>query len=201
MNFVDGNKKTTLILSAGYQPIGFLTARATIRNLMVGVVKAVDLNGIAFTWDEWVKQNQFGVSIPEDGPKMRSASAAWDVPTIVVIPGYYGNHRARKKPKTITLKQLFRVYKGVCQYCLKDIPSSKATKDHVVPRSKGGSDYATNLVLACKACNSKKADSFPWANKLGQEVKPAVLNEFEFSTAVDNIQIRKEWEIFFEKKH
>ncbi len=33
-----------------------------------------------------------------------------------------------------------------------------STVDHVVPKSKGGSDDLDNLVLCCKSCNSKKQD-------------------------------------------
>jgi 5-methylcytosine-specific restriction endonuclease McrA len=33
------------------------------------------------------------------------------------------------------------------------------TKDHVLPKSKGGSDKLSNLVTACQICNSEKADT------------------------------------------
>lgn len=55
-----------------------------------------------------------------------------------------------------------------CQYCKKRFPpkvrtnwekiNKKLTIDHVLPRSKGGTWDDTNLVAACKECNSKKAD-------------------------------------------
>jgi 5-methylcytosine-specific restriction endonuclease McrA len=42
-----------------------------------------------------------------------------------------------------------------CQYC----GSTKhLTIDHVVPKSKGGSEDWTNLVVACSSCNTKKGD-------------------------------------------
>lgn len=37
-------------------------------------------------------------------------------------------------------------------------PSNKATVDHVIPRSKGGTWARENLVLACLKCNNEKAD-------------------------------------------
>jgi 5-methylcytosine-specific restriction endonuclease McrA len=33
------------------------------------------------------------------------------------------------------------------------------TVDHKIPKCKGGSSEIPNLVLACRACNSEKADS------------------------------------------
>lgn len=35
----------------------------------------------------------------------------------------------------------------------------RATFDHVIPRSRGGSDHLDNLVLSCYPCNSAKGNS------------------------------------------
>jgi 5-methylcytosine-specific restriction endonuclease McrA len=52
---------------------------------------------------------------------------------------------------------------GRCAYCQAPMGvtlgrpgAGDATWDHVVPRSRGGTSAATNLVLACWACNSAK---------------------------------------------
>lgn len=37
----------------------------------------------------------------------------------------------------------------------------KATLDHVIPRERGGSNNADNLVLACRPCNDKRAADMP----------------------------------------
>lgn len=42
----------------------------------------------------------------------------------------------------------------VCAYCGDD----PVTFDHVVPRSKGGTDDPENLVPACRPCNASKSD-------------------------------------------
>jgi 5-methylcytosine-specific restriction endonuclease McrA len=34
--------------------------------------------------------------------------------------------------------------------------------DHVIPLSRGGSNWPTNLVCACGQCNSRKCDKLPW---------------------------------------
>lgn len=46
----------------------------------------------------------------------------------------------------------------VCAYCGKP---GKLHRDHVVPRSRGGPDNATNIVTACQPCNSSKGDQLP----------------------------------------
>lgn len=45
-----------------------------------------------------------------------------------------------------------------CAYCGDEVTAENATLDHVVPRSKGGSNAADNLVTACLTCNSIKSD-------------------------------------------
>lgn len=45
-----------------------------------------------------------------------------------------------------------------CRYCGIALNHSTLTKDHQIAISKGGSDWASNLVPACKSCNSWKHD-------------------------------------------
>jgi 5-methylcytosine-specific restriction endonuclease McrA len=45
-----------------------------------------------------------------------------------------------------------------CQYCGKRVSMATGTRDHVIPRAKGGQDVITNVVAACVTCNQKKAD-------------------------------------------
>lgn len=48
-----------------------------------------------------------------------------------------------------------------CHYCKKN---PARTRDHVVARSRLGSDAYWNLVPACKKCNSAKADKDTWCH-------------------------------------
>ena len=43
-----------------------------------------------------------------------------------------------------------------CHYCHSELVPSTITKDHVMPLSRGGSDWASNLVPSCRSCNSRK---------------------------------------------
>lgn len=45
-----------------------------------------------------------------------------------------------------------------CFYCGKN---EKMTIDHFIPLSKGGSNYITNIVPACKSCNTAKGSLMP----------------------------------------
>lgn len=45
-----------------------------------------------------------------------------------------------------------------CFYCLCELKKDTFYLDHIFPQSKGGENYKSNLITACKSCNSKKSD-------------------------------------------
>jgi len=56
---------------------------------------------------------------------------------------------------------LFRRDNNVCLYCGKQLANRDLSRDHVVPTVKGGKDVWTNVVTACKSCNSHKGGRTP----------------------------------------
>jgi hypothetical protein len=59
---------------------------------------------------------------------------------------------------TRSLIKLYIKFDGVCQLCMKPCKFTDATRDHIVPRSRGGIGLPNNLQLAHYACNKLKAD-------------------------------------------
>jgi len=66
-----------------------------------------------------------------------------------------------KKGAVWKRKALLDKFGPICQICLNTFPVQKLTLDHIIPRSKGGSNDINNLQLACARCNQTKGDSMP----------------------------------------
>jgi 5-methylcytosine-specific restriction endonuclease McrA len=58
------------------------------------------------------------------------------------------------------LVRQFEKQQGKCFYCHEDLQVG-GTIDHYVPLSKGGTNYPSNIVLACWPCNNRKRAKFP----------------------------------------
>ncbi len=48
-----------------------------------------------------------------------------------------------------------------CPYCLGEFPIEQATRDHKLPRSRGGKTVPENIVVCCEHCNSEKGALTP----------------------------------------
>jgi 5-methylcytosine-specific restriction endonuclease McrA len=58
-------------------------------------------------------------------------------------------------------RNVFKRDHYACQYCGIQPGSEELSIDHVIPRSHGGTSSWENCVLACVACNKRKADRTP----------------------------------------
>lgn len=67
--------------------------------------------------------------------------------------------------ETTTLRRIWTRDGGKCVYCQKEThlggeqDGNDATRDHIVPISRGGRHVEENIVLACRSCNSHKSAS------------------------------------------
>ena len=58
----------------------------------------------------------------------------------------------------LTNQALFGRDRNTCLYCGGEFRDFELTRDHLVPRSRGGHDTWDNVVAACKRCNHHKGD-------------------------------------------
>lgn len=90
--------------------------------------------------------------------KLRSEREEFTVPAVAILRTYVQMGR-RRHGFTLPSHQNVFVRDGEhCAYCNCRLTLRSVTKDHVVPRCKGGKDVLTNVVACCRTCNGKKAD-------------------------------------------
>ena len=82
------------------------------------------------------------------GPLFNDVLRRTDVPVRTDF-GELPNYRTHKHT-------LYGRQEGICAGCRVLFPFRNLTVDHVVARSRGGSDHIDNLQLLCAACNSMK---------------------------------------------
>lgn len=77
---------------------------------------------------------------------------------IIAVKGEGGASKRMNKPPSLTNRELFRRDHFMCAYCGKIFKDLHLTRDHVIPRSRGGLDKWMNVVTACESCNHRKDD-------------------------------------------
>ncbi|MBW4424689.1 MAG: HNH endonuclease [Nostoc desertorum CM1-VF14] len=89
----------------------------------------------------------------EGGWRVHSPSLVIDVPKHIRLTITSNEHMWKVPP--VNRREVLRRDRHSCQYC----GSGKhLTLDHLIPRSRGGSDTWENVVTACERCNSCKGD-------------------------------------------
>jgi hypothetical protein len=74
------------------------------------------------------------------------------------------NNDTTPSTKPVSRRQRFEILRRdgyTCRYCGAQAPDVPLTVDHVIPRALGGATDPTNLVTACKDCNSGKTSTSP----------------------------------------
>lgn len=60
--------------------------------------------------------------------------------------------------RTITKQHVATI---ICPYCLEPIPEGHRTRDHKIPKSRGGKNEPENIVICCDKCNHEKGSLTP----------------------------------------
>ncbi len=87
--------------------------------------------------------------IAEDRGPLWGGATALDVPPVRTDLGTLPNYRTHRH-------RLYGEQEGVCVGCDTHFPFRVMDVDHILPRSKGGTDHADNLQMLCSGCNRSK---------------------------------------------
>ncbi|MGD8783977.1 MAG: HNH endonuclease [Thioalkalispiraceae bacterium] len=103
------------------------------------------------------------------------------VNSIVAVRGE-NRHVHRRQVPPLTNRELFRRDDHVCLYCGRDYTKqiTELTRDHVIPISRGGKDLWSNVVTACRRCNTHKGGRSPEVANMPLLAIPYVPNLAEY---------------------
>jgi 5-methylcytosine-specific restriction endonuclease McrA len=130
------SNKKTLLLSASYEVIRFISFRKMIKLLVKDKIE------IESSWDEVIYWDNGQIQHPA---VVRLKNH--------VKRNYFNSNFSRKA--------LVKRDKSRCQYCNTKLSVSQVTIDHVIPKAQGGITSFTNCVVSCQIDNNKKADKTP----------------------------------------
>jgi 5-methylcytosine-specific restriction endonuclease McrA len=106
-----------------------------------------------YTWEDWSKLRPRG-----DERFIQAVRFRLRVPEVITLTDY---DRLPSAAVAFSRRNIFKRDHYTCQYCGRQPGNEELTIDHVVPRSQGGQSRWDNCVLACLACNHRKADRTP----------------------------------------
>lgn len=113
-------------------------------------------------WENHMRWNSMGMALQDQierksRPLVRSSIIIGQADgTWIDLNGYQVSPKVRDG---IDRREIFRRTSGRCFYCGWKIREGKEFHvDHVVPRSKGGTNAPANLVASCVRCNATKQD-------------------------------------------
>lgn len=129
-------------------------------------------NSVAWSMGEIVARYRGGIQ--NDG-----TMSYIETPSIVAIKGH-GFNPHKHANVALSNKTLFGRDRYVCAYCGGHFPNyHNISKDHIIPKSKGGENTWMNVVTACKDCNSKKGSKTLKEAGLELLYVPYVPNHYE----------------------
>jgi len=106
------------------------------------------------------------------GRFLRSPRLEFPAPRSVVLRKH---RRVRSRVAPLTNEHLFLRDGHRCAYCARHRRElgarERLTRDHLMPRSKGGRDVWLNVVTACSSCNHQKDDQL--AEDIGRSPRVA----------------------------
>jgi 5-methylcytosine-specific restriction endonuclease McrA len=158
-------ERPTLVLNRNWQPVNVATVARSLTMLWNETAKVVDPEDFRlYSWSDWARLE------PREGePMIRAVTFRLRVPEVITLTRY---DRYREAAVTFSRRNILKRDHATCQYCGVQPGSEELTIDHVVPRSLGGTTTWENCVLACVACNAKKANRTPERANMALRRKP-----------------------------
>jgi len=128
--------------------------------------------------------------VSDTGRKVHSERLALPEPSVIRLVTYVRVPHDRRV--AVTKRAVFSRDRFRCQYC----GGPAENVDHIVPRSRGGSHTWTNVVAACRSCNSRKRDRLLCETSFRLHTIPRVPRGASWAIALG--PVRPDWAPYLE---
>ena len=135
-----GHARAVLVLNASYEPLNITTWRRAMVMLLKGKAE-----GLEHDASQPIRPDLL-------------------LPTVIRLRQFV---RVPYKPLPLTRRHVLQRDGHVCQYC--GFQGEPLSVDHVLPRSRGGTDVWENITTACLPCNVRKGNRTP--REAGMELR------------------------------
>ncbi len=208
------NKLVCLNLNKRWMPVGYKTVKDAITSLAGSETKpyhtslALDIqydvnddgtvnfddpiNIRPVTWNEWIT-----LPIRDWDLTINGVNKTYRVPTVIIAVNFdkmpLRHFNGKPSKESIWMRD-----EGIDQYTGKSLTRSSGTVDHIIPRSKGGSNTWENLALTSKEINSKKSNKTPEEVGLRLIRKPKKPNPVPIMNLIKEVK-HNDWKHFLIK--
>lgn len=159
---------------------------------MVPLILRLDVSGSPVTWIPWqdavclysrdMVAWTAGASVftITGGTNRRTGLRSFvDINSIIAIKRS-APHKHQRNIPPLTNRELFLRDANLCMYCGGQFREALLTRDHVIPMSRGGRDRWSNVVTACRHCNTQKGSKTPEEARMSLLAVPYVPNWAEY---------------------
>ena len=157
------------------------------------LVLTLDTHGVPHRWVTWqhacfyYAKDQVAWTLGEQAftvyggtNRLTGERSAITSSSIIAIKGKAMAMKSFNQVPPLNNRELFHRDRQICAYCADSLPSTKLTRDHIKPFSKGGKDTWMNVVTACRGCNERKSDRTPEGAGMELVYLPYVPNRAEY---------------------
>jgi len=134
--------------------------------------------------------------VEESGNFVRSAHSEWSLPSVIrQLSKFKRKGTARFSRLNIYMRDAW-----TCQYCNEKKATKDLTFDHVLPRAQGGKTNWTNIVTACRPCNSRKEDRTPEQAKMKLKTVPVEPKYLPAQMVIRMKNIPEQWMPYIDER-
>lgn len=167
---------SVLVLNKHYSPINITNVKRAFCMLFSGVGEVITFENESYynyDFSSWAEISQFRSRTEgsQEHEWVHTPSLTLMVPRVLRALNY---EKVGVQKIKLTRKNIYYRDSNTCQYCGRRFKTRDLNIDHIVPRSRGGTDTWQNLVCACVECNIRKGNRLPREVGMRLVRKPAV---------------------------